>query len=684
MIQPSEERVPPLTPQLALRVAIIGTCALIMFAIIFFRLWFLQVLSGNQYLAQASVNYQRDIAIAAPRGEILDRNGTLLVDSEPVPAVQISAPDLPVAVTQANLVNQPAKDIRLYNRLAAVLGVSTRPARCHINGYGWHRLAPIPCAVAQGVAQLPYAKVTIKTDVPRDAYYYLAERQTQFPGVVVQKVYERTYPRGDLAAQLFGTVGPISKAETHWHHFKGVPHQAIVGQSGLEYQYDAFLRGRDGAEKVRVNSLGQFEGYLKEQPPVAGEDLKLSIDLPLQRAGEKALAESIATHAGANGGAFVALDPTDGEVLAMGSNPTFDPSIFTHPMSSAQYEALNSQASGQPLFNRAIQGGGPTGSTFKVITATAALESGAWGLDSVYDDTGRFCFAVGGLCLHNAGFAVDGPLNIVQAIKVSSDDFFYNLGDRLNSPQPAGGALQQWAHRFGLGQPTGIDLPGESAGAVPSPRYLVELYRQEVQCEHATGIFAGHPKHPASAGGCGIANNPYWTVGDNVNAAVGQGYDQVTPLQLAVVYSALENGGTIVRPHVGLDVQTPDGTVLQKISPPPARPHIDINPVYLDAIRTGLREAAGTQGGTSYDVMGNFPKPVYGKTGTAQYTGQNDYSWYACFVPQWATGKPILVVVWVEQGGFGAVAAAPVARQILSQWFFGRPGPFVAGSSKTL
>jgi penicillin-binding protein 2 len=243
--------------------------------------------------------------------------------------------------------------------------------------------------------------------------------------------------------------------------------------------------------------------------------------------------------------------------------------------------------------------------------------------------------------------------------------------------------LQEWARKYGIGQSTGIDLPDATRGALPTPNYLKVLYQEELQCENATGPYAGLPKHPASEGGCGIASNPYWTVGDNVNTGVGQGDVEVSPLQLAIVYSALANGGTIVTPHVGMDIQSADGTVLQKIDPPPAR-HIGINAVYLDAIREGLREAASQPGGTSDDVMGNFPQQVYGKTGTAEYNGQQDYAWYACFVPATATSKPIVVVVWVEQGGFGDVAAAPVARQILSQWFYGKPGPYTSGTSTTL
>jgi penicillin-binding protein 2 len=696
MIEPAHDRVPPMTPQLALRVAIVGTCALVMFAIIFFRLWFLQVLSGEQYLKQANVNFTRKILIQPPRGEILDRSGRILVDSQAVPAVLISPPDLPVPISLAGMIarhdHPPGADARLFNRLAHVLGVSTAPVRCKVDGkrpppdgtLGTFRMSPIACLVAQQVANVPYANVTIKTDVPKDVYYYLSERQTRFPGVDEQQEYIRTYPLHDIAAQLFGTVGPISQPELGQTHFKGVNRQAVVGQSGLEYAYDQTLRGAPGYKQVRVNSLGQFQGYGVQQRPVPGQDLKLSIDLKLQQVGQEALATSIGRNAG-SGGAFVAMDPTNGQILAMGSNPTFDPNIFTHPISKAAYDALNNASSGYPLINRAIQSAGPTGSTFKPITATAALQSGVWSVGDAFDDTGQYCLGAG-FCLHNAGHAVDGVLNLERAIQVSSDDFFYNLGAKLNADpyaHPNGGQLQWWARAFGIGRSSGIDLPGAYTGTLPTPRWRAHRNLLETECDNATGPFKGKPKH--SPGGCGYADgsNRPWSVGDNVNLAVGQGDVQVTPLQLAVAYAALANGGTVVRPHVGLDVQAANGTVLQKVDPPPVR-HIHIDPLYLDTIRAGLRAAASQPGGTSYDVMGNFPEQVYGKTGTAQYTGQNDYSWYACFVPPTATTRPIVVVVHVERGGFGDVAAAPVARQILSQWFFGKPGPYTSGSSATL
>lgn len=687
MIGTPEDRRPPMTPQLALRVAIVGSVALALFAIIFFRLWFLQVLSGEQYVRAATVNRVRNVAVPAQRGEILDRAGNRLVDSRQALAVQISPTDLPVS---------PAAQRGLYRRLAVVLGFSPRATRCHIptgsvkvakhyvETYRTQRLARIPCDVIKQLAILPYANVTLKTDVARQVQYYLSERQQSFPAVVVQKIYVRDYPLDGLAAQLFGTVGPINGQEIASKAYQGISRNAIIGQSGLEAAYDQFLRGTDGEQRVTVDSLGRPTGEATLTPPVSGHNLSLSVSEPLQRVGQNALQQSISSNFPANGGSFVAMNPQDGSIYAMGSLPTFNPKVFTGNLSQRTYDQLTSTTSHEPLLNRAIASTGPTGSTFKPITATAALESGNWTVGSTYDDTGSF--KDGALTLHNAGNVANGSVDLVQAIKVSSDTFFYNLGQRTNVANPLatpqGGPLQAWARRFGIGRRTGIDIPGESAGTLPSPAFREGRNRLETQCDSATGPFKGKPKH--LPGGCGIADgtNRPWSIGDNVNLAVGQGDVQVTPLQLAVAYAALANGGTIVRPHVGESVQNQDGTILQNINPPASR-HIAINPLYLETIRQGLREAASQSGGTSAAVFSNFPEQVYGKTGTAQYTGQQDYSWYACFVPASATTKPIVVVVHVEQGGFGAVAAAPVAREILSQWFFGKPGPYVAGTSKT-
>jgi penicillin-binding protein 2 len=571
----------------------------------------------------------------------------------------------------------PPADARLYARLARVLGKPTRASKCAVPGMGTLRLSYIACTVAQRWTQLPYADVTLATGVNPAIQYYLLERQDQFPGVEVQEVWLRKYPLGQTAAQLFGTVGRITAGEVSQSHYKGASQNDVVGQSGLEYYYDRYLRGTDGAERVQVDALGRFQGQLAQKKPTSGNTLKLSLDAKLQQVGQSSLQRSINSNYGANAGAFVAMNPDTGAVYAMGSLPSFDPNFFTHSFTQQAFNQLNSPANNYPLINRAIQSAGPTGSTFKPITATAALESGVWSVGETYDDTGQFC--IGLQCRRNAGGAANGVVDLVNAIRVSSDTFFYNLGALTNADpvkHPYGGAIQHWAHLFGIGRKTGIDVGGEVPGNLPSPHWRNEVNAAEARCDK---------KHHRSPGGCGIADgtNRPWSVGDNVSLAIGQGDVQATPLQLAVVYSALANGGTVVRPHLGLEVDSPDGTLEQKISPPAVR-HLNINPSYLQTIRAGLRAAASQPGGTSYDVMGNFPKQVYGKTGTAQYNNQNDYSWYACFVPDTATRTPIAVVVTVAQGGFGDVAAAPVARQILSQWFFGNPGKFTAGSSRTL
>jgi penicillin-binding protein 2 len=551
--------------------------------------------------------------------------------------------------------------------------------------------------VVQEYVQLPYAEATVATDITRAQLYYLSERHASFPGVSVQQIYQRTYPLNDVAAQVLGIVSRITGPETKDAFYKGASVNDSVGQSGLEASYDRYLRGVDGAQQVKVDALGNFVGVVKQVTPTSGNNLKLSLDSKLEQVGQQALQESIASNYPANGGAFVALNPENGQVYAMGSLPTYNANLFAKPVAQSVYDATFGPNSGDPLVNRAYQGAGPTGSTFKPITATAALESGVWSTTSIFDDTGQFC--ISSQCRHNAGNAVDGSLDLESAIKVSSDDFFYNLGALTNSPAPHGGPLQHWAHLYGIGRKTGIDLPAENAGNLPDANWRSQRNRLEAECDSATGPFkytngantssSPHPgwhrspKRPP--GGCGIAfgDNRPWSIGDNESLAVGQGDVQVTPLQLAVAYSAIANGGTIVTPHLGLDVQSPDGFVLSSFNPR-ARRHITINPLYLETIRAGLRAAASQPGGTSADVFQSFPEPVYGKTGTAQYNGQQDYAWYACFVPASATTKPIAVVVTVQQGGFGAVGAAPVARQILSQWFFGNKGAYVVGNSKTL
>ncbi|HET6448732.1 MAG TPA: hypothetical protein VFG31_06440, partial [Conexibacter sp.] len=282
-LTPPEDRRTPIGPQLALRVAILGGIALALFAIVFFRLWFLQVLSGDQYLAQASTNRVRDIVVQAPRGEMIDRHGTPLVENRRAVAVVVSPPKLPA---------DTGERARELARLSRVIGMPAHAQKCRV-GHDVLRTMELDCLVRRGVWTLPYANVTVKTDVPREVAFFLAERAQQFPGVSIEQVFLRHYRFGDLGAQLFGTVGQIDGAQLRQDHYRGVRGGTVVGQSGLEYTYDRYLRGRDGATRVQVDALGRAKGYLPTRAPVPGSNLRLSIDLGLQRAGQQALATGI-------------------------------------------------------------------------------------------------------------------------------------------------------------------------------------------------------------------------------------------------------------------------------------------------------------------------------------------------------------------------------------------------------
>lgn len=657
-------RTPPVSPQMALRVAILGGIALVMFGVIFFRLWYLQVLTGEQYVQEASANAVRELPIPAPRGQILDRDGKPIAASTVTNAVQIVPSALPPA-------GHPR--LVLYHRLGALLGMSAE----HIEQL-----------VIKGRTSLPYAPVTIKTDAGPGVRTELAERQSEYPGVTQQPVSIRTYPYGEMAANVLGHVGLVSEKDLELPAFKGVKGGTVVGQEGLEYYYEHYLRGRDGERRVQVNS----EGYpvptrLQPTLPTAGYSLKTTLDFGLQREGEKALLEGIENaRAGgkpATAGAFVAMNPLNGEVYAIGSWPTYDPNKFAKPLTDAEYEQLQGKTGPHgeevvpsPLIDRATNGAYPTGSTFKPITAMAALEAGVinptegLGAGACIEPIGG-----GGEQFCNSGHTDYGAVGLVEALKVSSDTYFFTVGELANSH---GNVIQNKAYELGIGHPTGIDL-SESTGTIPSRQWLAGQNREEYKCERA------HHGHP-----CGIVAEPGepWTVGYNMDLAVGQGSLQTDPLQMAVAYSTLTNAylhegnGTVVTPHLGMQIDEADGGLVQSLSFPPKR-HVHLNHEDLGLVMQGIHEAASEPGGTSADVWEGWNQeehPVYGKTGTAERAGEVEQAWYMCYVGD--AKRPIVIAVTVQQGGFGAETAAPVARLIASQWF-GKPKKFVAGTSKT-
>jgi penicillin-binding protein 2 len=677
MIDPVGDRRPPISPQLAWRVALLGGIALALFAIVFFRLWYLQVLSGDQYLAEANDNQVRQERIQAPRGDVVDRNGETIVTNRRAIVVEISPAGLPAAEREAaatwgqrmsqralrpagfkgeptKIPDIPTQELRdRLRRLAGVLEDTTA--------------TEIQRRIIESLAQVPYAPIRVETDVPRSVMNYVQERQTLFPSVTVEQVYLRQYPRTTLAAQMLGTVGEIQLKQLKWKHFRGVKQGTVVGQGGLEYQYDRYLRGTDGSREIQVDALGNPKGELREVAPKAGQRLKLSLDLALQREGQEAL-----TGQGNPGGqpaAFVAMNPDNGEILGMGSYPSFDPNLLTKPITQERYDALFGEEAGSPLFNRATNGLYSTGSTFKVVTALAGLQSGAIAPSTRVEDNG--CVEIGDRKFCNAKSEPNGSVDMQQAIRVSSDVYFYLLGQNLDARK--GQMLQKYARELGFGRDTGIDLPSEADGVVPDRAWRKLVGEEELKCRKKRKVAS-----------CGISDMRGWNTGDNVNLAIGQGDLQATPLQLAVAYSTLATDGRVPTPHVGLEVENESGELIQRIERAPAR-RIKIDENARSVIMNGLKAAAMEEGGTSHDVFADWPKdlPVFGKTGTAQRTGKPDTSWYAAYVPGGRGRSPIVVAVTVEECGcFGAEAAAPITRLILSQ-HFGVEKKFVRGESST-
>jgi penicillin-binding protein 2 len=723
-LRPSEPH-GPVSSGAALRVAMLGTFALVMFGIIFFRLWYLQILSGEQYVQKARANDQRVLPIPAPRGEILDREGRPIVTSSVTNAVQMLPNALPAAIREQATAYQAAlagaqREYRVAGErlktFEAELAATHRPATslerhelhvlrheaAHLRNVSipplparavaarrlLDRLAPviglssrtIDERVIAGITQLPYAPVTVKTDAGPGARTVLAERRNEFPGVRQEPIAIRQYRYGELAAQVLGHVGQISEPELKLHAFRGVQQGTVVGQEGLEFYYDRYLRGVPGQRRVQVNAFGEPEPTrLPAIEPTSGHSLRLSLALGLEREGEKALREGIARAQAAgkpaNAGAYVAMDPRNGQILAIGSYPSFDPNIFAKPLTIHEYEALTgSSSTGGPLTDRAVSGTYPTGSTFKPITAMAALEAG---VITPSEGLGAgSCIVVGAEQFCNAGHADYGAVGLVEALKVSSDTYFFTVGELANS---YGEIIQRMAHRLGVGQPTGIDLPEETSGVVPDRKWLAQRNREEAQCKKQ--------RHVSS---CGLLAEPGapWTVGYNMQLAVGQGDLLTDPLQMAVAYSTLANAymhegnGVVVRPHLGMEIDDSKGALIQTLSYPPVR-RVRLNDTDLNLVMEGIHEAASAPGGTSADVWAGWNQaahPVYGKTGTAQHTGKEDQSWYMCYIAD--PSHPIVIAVTVEQGGFGAETAAPIARLLAAKWF-GQPEKYIAGSSKT-
>jgi penicillin-binding protein 2 len=592
----------PRGSRLSLRVAVVGGVGMVLFAILFFRLWNLQVLSGDEYLAEAKNNRTREFKVIAPRGDILDRNGEVMVDNRTSLALQLNPQKLPEG---------PAEERTELARLGELAHMTLKKVRRTIE---------------EGEEVAAGAPVTLRRDVGFDLIAYVEENQDEFPGVAVQRVFVRHYPDGSRAAHVLGSVGEIEEDELKEPQYKGLEPGDEIGQAGAEYAYDKYLRGQPGLTRIQVNALGQPTpgGQLVSVSPTPGDSLKLTIDGDVQAAGEGGL--------GARGlpGAFISMNIDNGQILAMGSNPTFNPADLIEP-TQAQVDELYRDEVLAPLVNRATEGAYPTGSIFKIVTALAALENGVITPDEVIQDNGLI--EVGTQEFENAGGVAHGAVELRRALQVSSDVYFYLLGlDMWKTNE-----LQEEAHKLGIGRPTGLDLPEEGETLLPSKEWRNQLFEE------------------------GLTDRP-WSAGDNIQLATGQGDLQTNPLQMALAYAALGNGGKIVTPHVGLEVEDAAGRVLKEFEFKPQR-QIHIDPGYRTAILEGLHAAAQEGEGTAAGVFGGFPIDIAGKTGTAERPGHGDQSWFAALSPY--PNPRIVTVATVEEGGFGAESAAPVVLDIL-------------------
>lgn len=623
-----------------LRLRILGIVALSLFGALFARLWYLQVMVAPEYKVEAQANRVRTVADEAPRGRILDAKGRVIVDNRTSRVVTVDPVELKSVEDRDGLL------LRLAETLTS-FGVPTKVATIErrLGDTQFSPVQPIPVAI----------------DVPEELQLYLAERADEFPAVDVQRQSVRSYPEGTTAAHLLGYVGRISAEE--YEQRKGAdkpkPYQpdSPIGKGGVEQAYEDELRGTPGVRLIEVDANNKPIRTIEQTPPEPGNDIMLSIDLDVQKLAEQALREQLDSLRGrrqgnnpvmkAPAGSVVVLDPQTGAVIAMASYPTYDPEEFVNGISSARYAQLTGGAeSDNPLINRAIQGQYAPGSTFKPITAYAAMAHGLITADTYYNDRGSY--DAGDRVFGSPG--AKGSVNVPQSLTVSSDVYYYWVGHNFYRQRDVlGNAMQDTARAFGLGSETGIPIAGEQPGLIIDPETKLRLHEQNPE---------GFPYAD-------------WFPGDDIQGAIGQNIVLVTPLQLANAYATLANGGTVYQPNVVAKVLKPnsdpnDPASVVRVIEPVATSQIPMAPEVRDPIVQGLVGVTSARGGTATGTFAGFDQSqfrVAGKTGTAEVTGKADTSLFAGFAPAGAPQYAFAAVL--EESGFGANAAAPVIRRIL-------------------
>lgn len=623
-----------------------------MFAALTTRLWFLQVLASEEFLELADQNQVRLVPTDPLRGQILDRQGSVLVGNRPSRVILVDKQEM------------EGREEEVLLRLSELLDVPVSDFVDRLNS----------------VKYLPYQPIPVAEDVQKQDIFYIEEHPREFPGVTFEVDSLRSYPEGKLAAHVLGYVGEISDEQLlEDPSYRGYRPGQVVGKGGVEATYEDDLFGESGLRELLVNAQGVvLHPQFRQRHPVPGNNVVLSIDTEIQLLSERILQQGITMarnlrheesgkYFEAPGGAVIVMNPRNGQVLALASNPTYDPAIFLGGLSGKEALQLDlclrtrglcpPPTHNSPLLNRGIQGEYPAGSTFKPFIAAGALKQGFAKVNGNFNCPSAWYAPVDPTkhLFHNWEPISRGFISLPEALVVSCDTVFYQLGYRYWLRYNRSGPTESGAHRefmqedleqMGFGRQTGIDLPAEQAGLTPDFEYVERVFEEN---KKVYGKFYG------------------WLPGDAVNLSIGQGFLQVTPIQMAMGFSALANGGTLYEPHVGLRIERPDGQLVRHIGKR-AVGRLPIPRRQVLFIRNALRGV--TERGTAAGAFSGFPLseiPVAGKTGTADIIPQQPYSWFAAMAP--ADDPKYVVVAMVEQGGHGSTTAAPIVRRVLEELF---------------
>jgi len=574
------------------RLKAISISMILVIFILIVRLGFLQVYEGEYYAGLADGNRIRLIPSMAPRGTFYDRNGNLLVTNRPGFTVSL----LPLTA--------PISD-DVVTRLAALLSVDKES---------------IETKIAQHSGFDP---IRIKNDVGPEILTIIEEQKDAYPGVVIEVQPIRNYINKEMAAHVFGYVSEISDDELEKRKDEGYKSGDIIGKFGLEKVYDAQLRGVNGGEQVEVDAAGKPVQILGKKEPIPGNNLVLTIDEKIQKAAERAIDEQL-VKINAKAAAAVVMNPKTGAVLAMVSRPAFDPNLFAHGISTKDWKAINDNPN-FPMDNKAITGEYPPGSTFKIVTGSAALQEGKVTPEEKILDTGRHWL----IPKVNADGEALGWINFRQALAHSDNVYFYEMGNRVGIDK-----LESYARMFGLGAKTGINLPYEADGLVANRAYKRKVYNDD------------------------------WYLSETFDAAIGQGFNLATPLQMAAVMGEIASGGIRYRPYLVQKIVAPDGKLIEDFEPEVVK-KLDISPQFITLIQEGLHDV--TTFGTAASMFKDFPVDLAGKTGTAENPHGKDHGWFVAYGP--FADPNIVVAVLVENGGYGAQSAVPIGKKILEAAF---------------